>query len=236
MDSLPFSPWWVAVLLLVVLAWYGIHRGLRICEAANEVDWGGPWLNRFDGFVRLFCRRFHGLQGDHLELPASGGALVVANHVSGLDPMILCAISNRPLHFIIAREQYDRWWLRWLFDAMQLIPVARDQNPQQAFYDARAALESGKVVALFPQGKIHLDSEPLRLKRGVAVLAGMTGAPIHPVRIDGVAGQGKLVSAIFQRSKVRTRSCAPFTCNNGDSRECLEQLTRCLAPTETSVV
>jgi 1-acyl-sn-glycerol-3-phosphate acyltransferase len=112
---------------------------------------------------------------------------------------------------------------------MKLIPVARDQNPQQAFYDARAALESGKVVALFPQGTIHLDSEPLRLKRGVAVLAGMTGAAIHPVRIDGVAGQGKLVGAIFQRSNVRTRSCTPLRCNNGDSRACIERLAQCLA-------
>jgi len=92
------------------------------------------------------------------------------------------------------------------------------------------------VVALFPQGKIQLDSEPFHLKRGVAVLAGMTSAAIHPVRIDGVTGQGKLVSAIFQRSNVRTRSCAPLRCVNGDSRECIERLAQCLAPTKTSAV
>lgn len=117
--------------VLCLLA-YGWHRLMRRLEAANKADWGGKWLNRLDGLNRIFCRKFHRLRHAKLHLPAKGGALLASNHVSGLDPLLLIAASRRPLRFMIAREQYDRWWLRWLFRAIGCIPVERSRNPRAA--------------------------------------------------------------------------------------------------------
>jgi 1-acyl-sn-glycerol-3-phosphate acyltransferase len=195
-----------AVLLIAaVLAWLGWRRLLRACERANRTDWGRPWLNRLDGFNRIFCRRFHRLSDHGIKLPRTGPAIVAANHVSGLDPLLLLAAARRPLRFLIAREQYERWWLKWLLAAVGCIPVERATNPRAAFREAHRALERGEAVALFPHGRIALDHERVPLKRGVAVLARLSGAPVVPVRVEGVRGQGLTVSAVLLRSRARVR-------------------------------
>src|SRR5256885_14840346 len=159
---------WLGLLLLIVLVGWLLRRALAICEAANEADWGGRWLNRLDGLNRIFCRRVHGLSNERLALPASGPVLLASNHSSGLDPLLLIAASRRPLRFVIAREQYERWWLRWLFRAIGCIPIDREREPRAAMYAARRALAAGEIVALFPQGRIYLDDEPpAPLRRGI---------------------------------------------------------------------
>ncbi len=208
-------------------AWYEALRG---CEAANRADWGNKWLNRLDGLNRIFCRRFHRLRHSRLHLPATGGALVASNHISGLDPLLLIAASRRPLRFLIAREEYERWYLKWLFRAIGCIPVERNRNPRAAFHEARTALERGEVIALFPHGRIHLDDHaPAPLKRGVVVMAGLTGVPIIPTRVEGIRGVGLTVPAVFMRSRARVRSFAPIYCERDNAGQCLDQLVRVLS-------
>ena len=214
----------VLAVVTILLAWLW-RRLLRVCEVANGADWGNRWLNRLDGLNRIFCRRFHHLVYEPLNLAAGGGALVASNHVSGLDPLLLIAASPRPLRFLIAREQYNRWWLRWLFRAVGCIPIERARNPRSALEAARKALKRGEVVALFPHGRIHLDHhEPAPLKRGIALLASLTGVPIHPVRIEGVRAQGLTVAAVFIPSHACLLSFMPLHCDGQEDEHCLEEL------------
>ncbi|MCR4347914.1 MAG: 1-acyl-sn-glycerol-3-phosphate acyltransferase [Sulfuricaulis sp.] len=211
-----------AVIILLAWLWFWL---LRLCEVANGADWGSRWLNRLDGLNRIFCRRFHHLVHEPLNLPATGGALVASNHVSGLDPLLLIAASPRPLRFLIAREQYDRWWLRWLFRAVGCIPLERTRNPRSALEAARKALKRGEIVALFPHGRIHLDHhEPAPLKRGIALLASHTGVAIHPVRIEGIRAQGMTVTAVFIPSRACILSFVPLHCAGQEDEHCLEEL------------
>lgn len=218
----------LAIVLLIVVVIIGclLWRWLmRACERANATDWGNKWVNRLDGLNRLFCHKFHRLRYDPLPLPPNGSALVVANHVSGLDPLLMTAASTRPLRFIIAREEYDRWWLRWLFKAIGCIPVERGANPRAALNGARRALSNGEVVALFPHGRIYLDDQPApELKRGVVHLTKITGAPIYPLRIEGVRGQGLTVIAVFLRSRALLRCFAPLTLQDKSADELLREL------------
>ena len=221
-------PWIVGGALALVGGWLA-YRAIRICEAANEADWGGRWLNRLDGLNRIFCRRFHGLPRFELKLPVRGGVLLASNHLSGLDPLLLIAASRRPLRFMIAREEYERWWLNWLFRSIGCIPVDRSRDPHKALYAARRALESGEVVALFPQGRIHPDHlPPAPLRRGIVLLSKMTGAPIVPVRISGIRGQGYAVAAVLMPSAARLKPAKPLHCNELSVDECLEVLSRAL--------
>lgn len=216
----------IALLSAVVIIGWLFWRWLqRACERANVADWGNKWVNRLDGLNRLFCHKFHRLRYDPLPLPPNGAALVVANHVSGLDPLLMIAASTRPLRFMIAREEYDRWWLRWLFKASGCIPVERGANPRAALSGARRALLKGEVVALFPHGQIYLDDQPApELKRGVVHLTKITGAPIYPLRIEGVRGQGHTVVAVFLRSRVLLRCFAPLTLQDKSTDELLREL------------
>ncbi|MHB8624260.1 MAG: lysophospholipid acyltransferase family protein [Sulfuricaulis sp.] len=223
--------WLISLMLAVIIVGWFWRRLMHLCDLAHVADWGNRWLNRLDGLNRIFCRRFHHLQREPLKLPPIGGVLLASNHISGLDPLLLIACSPRPLRFLIAREQYDRWWLTWLFQAVGCIPVERAHNPRAALVAARQILERGEVVALFPHGRIHLDhQEPAPLKRGVVLLARKTGAPIYPVRIEGVRGQGLTVSAVFIPSHARVRAFAPMHCDAHPVERCLEKLWGILAP------
>jgi 1-acyl-sn-glycerol-3-phosphate acyltransferase len=176
---------------------------------------------------RLFCRHFHRLHYTPIPLPLQGGALVASNHVSGLDPLLLIAAARRPLRFVIAQEQYRRFGLHWLYRAIGCIPVARERQPELALRQALRALQSGEVVALFPHGGIHLDSDPPRkLKGGVACLARMTNSPIYPVRLEGIRGQGRVLMAVVQRSHARLVNYPALYCS--DDETCLAELANIL--------
>lgn len=218
----------VALVLLVVLPGVWLWR---LGGRYNEADWGTCIANRIDGLNRLFCRRFHRLSAACLPLPESGPALVVANHVSGLDPLLLIAASRRPLRFIIAAEQYHRFGLHWLFRLAGCIPVDRSGRPERAFREALKALAEGQVVALFPHGTIHLDSEPpLPLKRGVARLAQLADCPVYPVRLEGVKGEGQVVLAAFRRGNPRLTSHAPVNCHRLSDGDCLRYISEYIEP------
>lgn len=200
--------WFAMFIVFFALAAWLWRRLLRALETRCVADWGNPWLNRLDGLNRVVCRRFHRLEHPPLDLPPAGGALVVANHVSGLDPLLMIAASPRPLRFVIAREQYDRWFLRWLFDAVGCIPIGRRGGHRAAMAAVHAALAAGEVVALFPHGAIQEDDRRAPLKPGVALVAQATGVPVVPLRIDGVAARGRVLGALFVRSRARIRAFA----------------------------
>lgn len=193
-------------ILLGVLLLLGIAGWL-----ACNTDWGNPLLNALEGLNRLFCRFYHRLPKANLPLPASGPALVVSNHISGLDPMLLIAASPRPLRFVIAREEYERRPLKWLYPAIGAIPVDRSSRPERAFWAARRALEAGEVVAIFPQGRLEPAPEPRKpLKRGFLLLARMAKVTIYPARVEGIARPGTIFAAAFRRAEARIKLLEPI--------------------------
>jgi len=203
---------------------------MRAAGRANKADWGDSFSNYLDGLHRLFIRKYHRLEPVYIDLPDEGPALVVANHISGLDPLLLLASCKRPLHFLIAAEEYNRTGLTWLFDMAGAIPVERTGRSERALRIALHALEEGKVVALFPFGRIRLDSEPpIRIKGGVGVLASRSGAPVYPVRIEGVAMKDSVVRAVIQRGHPKLYSLDPIHVEDGDIEGMLSQLSELLS-------
>lgn len=214
--------WLIILLMVIVLVIYCGHK-------ASKVDWGGPAVNWVDGLVRLLCKYVHRLAPTELALPKTGAAIVVANHVSGLDPFLLIAACRRPLRFLIAREEYQRPLLHWLFKASGCIPVDRGGKPEQALRQALRALKEGEVVAIFPHGKIHLDSDPpKKIKGGVARLAAWSGAAIYPVRIDGVAAQGQVILAPIVPSHAILSLKEIRYCQTNELAECLTYITKAI--------
>ncbi len=205
----------------------------RKAEAANVADWGSKWQNRIDGLNRLFLRNYHKCQIEPVPLPEEGPALVVANHISGLDPMLMIAACQRPVHFIIAAEQYYRFGLTWLFRLSGCIPVDRSSRDDSAFRAALQALREGKVVGLFPEGGMHQPGKgPKRLKRGVARLAKLSGSPVYPMHVSGVSLPGHVLPAVIWPNQARLQSHPPVDCASLEERECLEQLAQILKNSE----
>jgi len=205
---------------------------IYIGQQAAVVDWGGKRINWIDGLGRLLCRHLHHLDDkNQIPLPATGPAIVVANHMSGLDPFLLLTACKRPLRFLVAREEYDRPILNWLFRASGCIPVDRAGRPEKALREALRALQQGEVVAIFPHGRILLDDElPHKIKGGVARLAIWSEATIYPVRIDGVGGEGQVALAPVIPSKAVLTMGTPLQCQITGMKACLASITADIGP------
>ncbi|GAA0197018.1 hypothetical protein GCM10009123_00070 [Kangiella japonica] len=192
---------WLFV-LVALLIFVGYLRAKS--RKYNHVDWGSKRLNFVDGLCRAYCVRFHRLKLEKFDLPKSGGAILISNHVSGVDPLLLIAACDRPIRFMIAKEEYERFGLNWLFKGAGCIPVDRTGRADIAFRQAKRALQNGEILALFPHGKIHLDDvKPYRVKPGIKRLAELSKMPILVARITGVKGQGSVFKPLLMRSKTQ---------------------------------
>ena len=90
---------------------------------------------------------------------------------------------------------------------------------------ALRALKDGEVVALFPHGKIHLDTDPpVKIKGGAVRLAQITGCPIYPVHISGVRGKGHTMLAIPMRSRVRLDNRPILSCQTAHNAQNIHKL------------
>jgi 1-acyl-sn-glycerol-3-phosphate acyltransferase len=195
----------VGVLALLVVL---VYVGLKF----NGAEWNSWLANVLDGWIRIFCRRYHRLKGDLIDLPASGGAIVVANHVSGLDPFILIASCSRPLRFMIAKEEYNRFGLKWMFKIAGCIPVDRSGRVDKAFREVIRKVNQGEVVAMFPHGRIYLDNEDkAKIKAGLRKLAVRLSCNVYPARIEGVKGQGDVFTGVIRRGNVTLTSYDPIS-------------------------
>jgi len=226
---------WLGLLILTLLLSLLL---LYFGQKAAVADWGGTRVNWIDGLVRLLCRHLH-RQDERVQipLPEKGPAIVVANHMSGLDPFLLITACKRPLRFLIAREEYERPILHWLFKASGCIPVDRSGRPEKALRQALRALQEGEVVALFPHGRILLDDElPHKIKGGVARLAIWSDATIYPVRIDGVGAEGSVGLAPIMPSNVVLTVGEPLRCHIDDMKDCLASISKDIGPQSTKSI
>lgn len=223
-------------LVLAAIVYWLFVRLMRACDSAAPADWGDRGTTRIAGFIALFCRYLHRFQYESISLPAEGSALIAANHISGLDPFLLIAASPRPLRFLIAREEYERFGFNWLFRRAKCIPVDRERRPERALREAMRALQGGDVVAVFPQGRIHVETAaPRKLKGGVVRLAQQVGCPIYPVRVDDVRAAGHTALAIIVPSSAKLCSLPMLDCSNLSHDNCLQELALRLGLANRSV-
>ena len=120
-------------------------------------------------------------------LPAAGGVIVVANHISNADPLALgqfLAYAGRWPRFLAKSSLFGVPGLGWLLRGAGQIPVERASgHAGDALTAARAALEAGQAVVVYPEGTITYDPDlwPMRGRTGAARLALATGCPVVPV-------------------------------------------------------
>jgi 1-acyl-sn-glycerol-3-phosphate acyltransferase len=128
------------------------------------------------------------IEGAHL-IPPRGPVILASNHTSYLDPLALAYLADRRhrrVRFLTKAELFDKEPLGFLLRQIHQIPVVRN-SPSAAGSLERAveALDEGECVAIFPEGTISLDLEPMAGKSGVARLAGQSGVPVTPVGLWG---------------------------------------------------
>lgn len=122
--------------------------------------------------------------GQRAHLPA-GGVILCPNHASYLDPAFVQLVVRRRLTFVMTNEFYQRPGGRWFFKLVGAVPVARGRLARRGLRRATALVRRGYAVVLFPEGRLSQDGTLGRARRGVAVMARKTRAPVYPVAIAG---------------------------------------------------
>jgi 1-acyl-sn-glycerol-3-phosphate acyltransferase len=170
----------------------------------QKVDWGSRLINFVDGLMRWYCLRFHRLKMENVPRLEAGASIICANHYSGLDPFLLLSCLERPVHFLIAKEEYERPYLNWLFRKSGCIPVDRKAKSIFQFRHAKKVLDEGGIIGIFPQGSIHLPEEGFRpLKSGAYKLAAMAATNIHWFHLDGMKSKGSTFACLYQRGNTQ---------------------------------
>jgi len=125
-------------------------------------------------------------------LPEEGGALVVANHVSFVDALVLGGLAHRPIRFVMYHRFFKIPGTRWFWRLAGAIPIApRSEDAammERAFETIDQALANGDVVGIFPEGKLTTDGEIDDFRPGLERILARRPVPAVPVALRGLWG------------------------------------------------
>jgi len=119
-------------------------------------------------------------------IPAEGPVILASNHRSFFDPFIIGTMTRRPVYYVAKKElfAYSRL-LGWVLNALGAFPVDRGAGDQDTIDTAKAILDRGEIVLMFPEGTRTRPGSLGKPRRGVGRLALETGAPVVPIAIIG---------------------------------------------------
>ncbi|NQU23573.1 MAG: MFS transporter [Candidatus Nealsonbacteria bacterium] len=122
-------------------------------------------------------------------LPAEGGALVVANHVSWIDAVLLVLHCPRPIRMVGFAEYVQKWWLRWLTEDFRTISLGTGRKSVvRSIRTVREALREGDLVGIFPEGNITRSGKIEEFQGGFLSMRKGTDTPVVPVYLGGLWG------------------------------------------------
>ena len=170
-----------------------------------------PGIRALKAFNRVLCRCYH-----HLtvlappQIPDTGAAILISNHTSGLDPFLLQSACKRVIVWKMAKEYYELRAFRRMFKMLEAIPVDRAARDTGALRSALRALQEGRVLGVFPEGRISTQRpQILPFQPGVAQMAIKTGAPVCPAFLDGTQYGLSDMTPAFLRRQIATVRFGP---------------------------
>jgi len=142
-------------------------------------------------------------------LPRQGAAILLGNHSSFLDAIILAAITDRNIWFMAKNSEYKGRFMTWFLGLAKSFPVRRYTVDVQAVRNAIRVVQSGHILGIFPEGERNWDNRLLPFKRGTMRLVLALGVPIIPVGISGAYGLMPRWTHRISRVPVHVRFGAP---------------------------
>ncbi|MFN1616803.1 MFS transporter [Vibrio rotiferianus] len=132
-------------------------------------------------------------------LPEHGGALIVCNHVSYMDSLLLSAVCPRLIRFVMEEDYANLPPLRGFLRRAGVIPISASNRTsiRRAFNDVEKALSEGHIVCIFPEGRLTSDGEMNEFMRGIDIILRRSPVPVIPMALKGLWG------SYFSRAKGR---------------------------------
>ena len=143
--------------------------------------------------VWLLSHSMYRVRHENLEaIPERGPAVIVCNHVSYVDAMLLAGAVRRPIRFVMAKSIYELPVLNFVFRTSRTIPItskrADPDTHEAAFAAIREALEARHLLCIFPEGHLTYDGEIDAFRSGIERIIGETPVPVVPMALRGLWG------------------------------------------------
>lgn len=142
--------------------------------------------------VRFIGRVVYRIQvRNSMRIPVTGGALLVANHTSYMDFVLIISSLPRPVSFVMNADVYNKPSLKWIFKGMNFIPIAprEGKNDFESFNrSVTEQINAGRIVVIFAEGTVSRTGQILEFKKGVEHLAARIDAPVIPIHFHNVQG------------------------------------------------
>lgn len=142
------------------------------------------------------------LEGEE-NLPETGGAVVIANHSTLKDPVILFCFLKRPVAFMAKEELFENKILAFILKKANAFPVNREKSDLKAVKTAIRTLKKGGLVGIFPQGTRVKEADAAQAKEGAVFIAQRSCVPVIPVAIKSdFKFRSELTVKIFEKVDV----------------------------------
>ncbi|MDF1724772.1 MAG: MFS transporter [Alcanivorax sp.] len=143
--------------------------------------------------VWMLTHTMYRVKHDGMEhIPDEGPCMLVCNHVSYVDALLLAGAIRRPVRFVMFKPIYDMPMLNYIFRTGKTIPIdSKVRNPaiyERAFVRIREELEAGEVVCIFPEGKLTDDGEVAEFRAGIEKIVADYPVPVVPMALSGLWG------------------------------------------------
>jgi 1-acyl-sn-glycerol-3-phosphate acyltransferase len=170
---------------------FAVTALLNVLVAAYIYSLVPEFLLRFVAW--MLVHTFYRIRLVHAErIPEQGAAMLVCNHVSYVDAVVIMAESPRPIRFVMDHRIFRTPFAGWLFRHAKAIPIApahEDPAMLAKAYDAcAAALAEGELVCIFPEGKLTRDGELNTFRHGVTQILQRAPVPVIPMALRGLWG------------------------------------------------
>lgn len=170
-------------------------------------------------------------------LPIKGGALLVANHVTWVDALLISSVTQRRIRFLMDRTIYNARWINPIFRLMGVIPISANDPPRAvigSLQKARAAMDAGFMVCIFAEGKLTRNGNMHAFQGGFERMVRDSSLPVIPVHIGNAWGRifshyyGRLMSALPRRVPypvtLQVGTPLPSTVSPAETRQAVQEL------------
>ena len=175
---------WTIPELLLAVAVLNAFAAIYIFSLVPE------FLMRFVAWVLTKMMYKVEVKGIEENVPDEGAVLIVCNHVSYMDALILGGAIPRPTRFVMYYKIFQIPVASWFFKTARAIPIAgAKEDPetmQKAFDEVDRALAEGEIVGIFPEGKLTTDGEIAEFKAGVEKILARRAVPVVPIALKGM--------------------------------------------------
>ena len=143
--------------------------------------------------IWMLSHTMYRVQHEHLErVPDKGAAVLVCNHVTYVDALLLAGAIKRPIRFVMFKPIFDIPVLNFVFRTSGAIPIqgAREDQAayEAAFAEIRDGLAAGDLLCIFPEGALTRDGEIAEFRRGIERIVEETPVPVIPMALQGLWG------------------------------------------------